>query len=43
MLVLDPRISYRSLKEDYANDSTLLLHLERSKEKLIAVFIYVGT
>lgn len=37
-LVLDPRISYDSLKTDYADDQMLSEHLENSKSKLFDYF-----
>jgi hypothetical protein len=36
--VLDPRITYKSLKTDYANDQTLSEHLEKSKSNLYDYF-----
>ena len=38
ILVLDPRISYDALKEEFNNDSTMLNQLEDSKAKLRAHF-----
>ena len=38
ILVLDPRISYDALKEEFNNDSTMLNQLEDSKAKLWAHF-----
>jgi hypothetical protein len=37
-LVLDPWISYDSMKTDYANDPILVDHLEQSKLNLVAYF-----
>ncbi|KAF7426516.1 hypothetical protein PC9H_008885 [Pleurotus ostreatus] len=38
MLLLDPRIAYKGLKEDYKDDETLLSGLEKSKATLRAHF-----
>ena len=38
-LVLDPRISYEGVCEDYANDPSLLGYLESSKALLHAHYI----
>jgi hypothetical protein len=36
--VLDPRISYEGLKQDYGDDLTLSNHLEDSKSQLSSYF-----
>ena len=38
LLVLDPRISYKGIKADYADDSILSDHLEQSRSNLIDYF-----
>ena len=38
LLVLDPWISYDSMKTDYTNDPILADHLEQSKSNLFAYF-----
>ena len=38
LVVLDPRISYKHLKEDFANDATLLQDLEKAKLELHTYF-----
>ena len=43
-IVLDPRISYEGIKEDYESDPELLEHLESSKLRLHTYFLqnYAG-
>jgi hypothetical protein len=38
IVVLDPRISYEGLKQDYGEDLTLSSHLEDSKTRLFSYF-----